>query len=136
MLRAKQIMTDNPVFVKKDTPIYEAVELLVQHNISGMPVVEGDMTLVGVISEKDVIKLFYRLKEDEEKTVADFMTQPPTHFDQEERLPYICDFLMKNIYRRVPITSEGKLVGIISAKDILETVLQSRRESLNIGSIS
>ena len=51
MLRAKQIMTDNPVFVKKDTPIYEAVELLVQHNISGMPVVEDDMTLVGVISE-------------------------------------------------------------------------------------
>ncbi len=45
MLRAKQIMTDNPVFVKKDTPIYEAVELLVQHNISGMPVVEDDMTL-------------------------------------------------------------------------------------------
>lgn len=136
MLRAKQIMTGNPIFVKKDTPIYEAVELLVQHNISGMPVVEDDMTLVGVISEKDVIKLFYNLKEDEEKTVADFMTQPATYFDQEERLPYICDFLAKNIYGRIPITSEGKLVGIISIKDILKTVLHSRRERLNIGSIS
>ena len=128
MLRAKHIMAVNIISVKKDTPIYEAVELLVKHNFSGMPVVDDDMNLVGVLSEKDLIILYYGLKDDENKTVADFMTQPPTHLDKEVNLLDVCDFLMKNIYRRIPITSNGKLVGIITVKDILQTILQSRRE--------
>ncbi len=128
MLKVKHIMTENIISVKKDTPIYEAVELLVKHNFSGMPVVDDDMNLVGVLSEKDLIILYYGLKDDENKTVADFMTRPPTYLDKEVNLLDVCDFLMKNIYRRIPITSNGKLVGIITVKDILQTVLQSRRE--------
>jgi CBS domain-containing protein len=51
MLKARDIMTENPVSVQKDTPIYEALELLAKHNISGIPVVREDMILVGVLSE-------------------------------------------------------------------------------------
>lgn len=128
MLRAKDIMTENIVSVRKDTPIYEAVGLMVKHGISGMPVVEDDMTLVGILSEKDVIILLYSKEDDENKTVNDFMTQPVVHFDEGESLLDISDFLMKNIFRRVPITSKEKLVGIISIKDILEYILEIRRE--------
>ena len=126
-------MTKNIISVKKDSPIYEVVELLVKHNFSGMPVVDDDTNLLGVLSEKDLIILYYGLKDDENKTVADFMTQPPTHLDQDVSLLDVCDFLMKNIYRRIPITSNRKLVGIITVKDILQTILQSRREKINIG---
>ncbi|MBL7143942.1 MAG: CBS domain-containing protein, partial [Phycisphaerae bacterium] len=52
-------MIKNVVSVKKDTPIFEAAKLLVEHNISGLPVVEDDMTLAGILSEKDVVDLFY-----------------------------------------------------------------------------
>ncbi len=76
-----------------------------KHGISGMPVVTDDMTLVGIVSEKDLIKLFYG-KEGENKRVRDFMTQPAVHFDVDESLLDVCDFLMKNIFRRVPITSK------------------------------
>ena len=51
MLKARDIMNTNVVSVKKDTPIFEAVKLLVENNISGLPVVEDDMTLVGILSE-------------------------------------------------------------------------------------
>ena len=124
MLKAKDIMTANTISVKEDMPIYEAVELLVKHNISGMPVVEDD--LVGVLSEKDVITLFYEEEGAAEKKVSDFMTQPPIYFDEGDNLRDVCDFLVKNIFRRVPITSGNKLVGIISIKDVLETVLKAR----------
>ncbi len=133
MLRAKDIMTENIISVRKDTPIYEAVELMVKHGISGMPVVEDDMTLVGILSEKDVIILVYGKEDDENKTVNDFMTQPAVHFDEDESLLDICDFLRKNIFRRVPITSKEKLVGIISIKDALEYILELRRESAGSG---
>ena len=132
MLKAKDIMTENTITVREDIPIYEAVELIVKYGISGMPVVKDDMSLVGIVSEKDLIKLFYE-KEAENKTVGDFMTQPAVHFDEDESLLDICDFLIKNIFRRVPITSRGKLVGIISIKDTLEYILELRREHAGTG---
>ena len=133
MLKAKDIMTEYTISVREKTPIYEAVELLVKHNISGLPVVEDDMTLVGVLSEKDVITLFYGEKGDEEKTVGDFMTQPAIYFDEDDGVWNVCDFLVKNIFRRVPITSKKKLVGIISIRDVLEYTLQQRHGSAGAG---
>jgi CBS domain-containing protein len=130
MLRARDIMNINVISVKKDTPIFEAVELLVGNNISGLPVVEDDMTLTGVLSEKDVVELFYDSEQAEDKMVNDYMTYPAVHFEENNALMNICDFLVKNIFRRVPVTSDGKLVGIISIQDILNTILQLRREQV------
>jgi CBS domain-containing protein len=102
----------------------EALKLFVEHDISGLPVVEDDMTVVGVLSEKDVIALFYEEKRKyPEKTVADYMTRPAIYFDAEDSVKDVCDFLVKNIFRRVPVTSGGKLVGIISVRDVLKTLL-------------
>ncbi len=128
MLRARDVMNTNVISVKKDTSIFEAVELLVNNNISGLPVVEDDMTLTGILSEKDVVDLFYEAERAEDKTVSDYMTYPAVCFEDNNALMNICDFLGKNIFRRVPVTSDGKLVGIISIQDILNTVLQLRRE--------
>ncbi len=128
MLKARDIMNTNVVSVKKDTPIFEAVKLLAEHNISGLPVVEDDMTLAGILSEKDVVDLFYESEKAENKTVNDYMTDPAVHFEENSALVNICDFLIKNIFRRVPVTSEGKLIGIISVKDVLNLVLHLRQE--------
>ena len=132
MLKAKDIMTKRVISVKTDTPIFEALKLIASYGISGLPVVEDDMTLVGIVSEKDVLSLFYN-NDDDEITVDDFMTQPPIFFDEEESLLDVCDFLRKNIFRRVPITSEGKLIGIISIRDVIEYILQSKCEKVAAG---
>ena len=133
MLKAKDMMTRDmmtrDVFsVRKDTPILDVLELIAKYGISGLPVVKDDMTLVGIVSEKDVLSLFYNYEDISEKTVNDFMTQPPLFFDEDESLLDVCDFLAKNVFRRVPITSEGKLVGIISIRDLVEHILQLIRE--------
>ncbi|MFB0554162.1 MAG: HPP family protein [Phycisphaerae bacterium] len=130
MLRARDIMNPDVITVKKDTPIFEAVKLLVENNISGLPVVEDDMTLMGVLSEKDVIELFYESERAEDKTVNDYMTYPAVHFEENNALLNVCDFLVKNIFRRVPVTSDGRLVGIISIQDILNAILRLRREKV------
>lgn len=126
MLKAEDVMTKGAISVKEDTPIYEALELFVKYDISGMPVVEEDMTLIGVLSEKDVIALFYEEGSAKDKKVSDYMTQPPIYFEEEDSLRDVCDFLVKNIFRRVPITSDNKLVGIISIRDMLEVILKKR----------
>ncbi len=130
MLRARDIMSRNVISVQKDAPILEAVKLLVDLNISGLPVVEDDMTLTGILSEKDVVELFYDSEQAESKTVEDYMTYPAVYFEDNNALLNICDFLAKNIFRRVPVTSDGKLVGIISIQDILNSALQLRQEKV------
>ena len=122
----RDIMTKDIITVGRHTPIYEAMELMANHDISGLPVVEEDMTLIGVLSEKDVIRLLGTEEGEQERTVNEFMTQPALFFDEDESLLDICDFLKKNVFRRVPITSNGKLVGIISIRDVIEFILRLR----------
>jgi len=133
MLKAKDIMVKDIIDVKKTTPIYDAIELLKKNNITDLPVTEYDGTLIGILSEKDVIGLlFYASGDEENKTVADFMTQPPIYFDEEESLLKVCDSLTIHPFRRVPITSQGRLIGLISRADILDCILYLRSENKNV----
>ena len=130
MLRAKDVMSKNVICIKKHDPILDAVKLLVDKNISGLPVVNDDMTLLGMLSEKDVIELFYEGNRAINKKVGDYMTYPAVCYEANDALLNVCDFLIKNIFRRVPITSDGKLVGIISIRDVLEAVLNHKHENV------
>ena len=130
MLKAKNIMTKDVITVRTDTSIFDAIELLVKNKITGMPVVKEDMTLVGILTEKDALRLFYSLEDDKHKTVEDFMTRPAVHYNENESLQAICDFMMINYFRRVPVTSKkGKVVGIISRPDVIKYIIRLSRKS-------
>ena len=127
MFQAKSIMKTNLLTVRKDTDIYEAIQIMVENNITGLPVINDDMTVAGIISEKDVLKLLYNL-EDKSGTVSEFMTKDAVTFDTEENLIEIAECLINHHFRRVPITSGGKLIGIISRKDIIGYILKLRHK--------
>ena len=129
MTKVKHIMTTDVVTVKMDTPISQATELLMSKNITGMPVVEEDMTLVGVITEKDVLNLFYSSGQATNRVVSDFMTTPAVNFDQNEDIQEVCQCLMDNYFRRVPVTSNGKVVGVISRRDVLDYMAHNPHNS-------
>ena len=124
MREAKDIMTRQVICIRKDTPILEAIKLMVQNNITGIPVVEDDMTLVGMLSEQDVLRLFHTYEDEKDRTVNDFMTQPVVHFEEDEPLLDVCYCLRDNSMRRVPVTSNGKVTGLISRSDILKCILE------------
>jgi len=127
MFEAKTIMKTHLIIVKRQTPIYEAIRTMVENNITGLPVVDDDMTLIGIITEKDVLSLLYNI-EDKPSKVEDFMTKGIVSFDQEDSLIDIAESFIKNHFRRVPIVAQGKLVGIVSRKDIIKYILKLRRE--------
>jgi CBS domain-containing protein len=129
MLKAKDIMTKQVICIRKDTPIFEAIKLMVINNITGIPVVEDDMTLVGILSEQDVLRLFHTYDDEKNRTVNDFMTQPAINFEEDELLLDICYCLRDNSIRRVPVTSKGKVVGVISRSDILQCILELSEKS-------
>ena len=132
---AKDIMTKSVVYVKPDTPLCKAMEMLVKYNISGIPVVEDDLTLVAIISEKDVLKAYADFELLTNKSVCDFMTQPVIFFEENESAMDVWRFLVNNDFRRVPVTSRGRLVGIISRRDIIKKMLkEAHPKTAGVGS--
>lgn len=124
MQETKDVMTKNVICIGKDTPIIEAIRLMAKYKVTGIPVVEDDMTLVGILSEQDVLRLFHTFEDEKDRTVNEFMTQPAIHFDESERLLDVCYCLRDNSIRRVPVTSNGKVVGVISRSDIIRCILK------------
>lgn len=123
MLLAKDIMTSHVICIHKDTPIVEAVDLMVTNSITGIPVVKDDSILAGILSEQDVLRMFHNYEDEKDKTVSDFMTQPAIHFEEDEYVEDICSCMIQNSIRRVPITASGRVVGVISRSDILRQIL-------------
>lgn len=115
------------ITVKRKTGIYEAIKILLDNNITGLPVVNDDDTIAGVLSEKDVLKLLYNI-EDKPGKAEDFMTEQAVSFEQEDSIIDITECLIENPFRRVPITANGKLAGIISRKNIISYILKLRHK--------
>jgi CBS domain-containing protein len=124
MITAREIMTMDVVTVREDTPIREAVELLLRHNISGLPVVRNSTTLVGILTEKDVLRLIDNPHHLEDKTVSDFMTTAVISFELDTSVQTMCACLRGPSIRRLPVTQNDELVGIVSRRDIIQTIMR------------
>ena len=120
--KAKDIMSRNLITVKKNTSVFEAIQTLVEHQITGLPVVESGWVLEGIVTEKDFLRLINEATADE-KTVAQVMTTQVISFQEEDSVEDICTSLIKNNFRRVPILKGNKLVGIISRRDVIKFIL-------------
>ncbi len=131
MLKAKDIMTTDVLAVTRDTDIYQAIRVMVENNVTGLPVVEHDRTLVGIVTEKDVLRLLYE-NEDRPGRVDDFMTEAVVAFDEEVEIGVVATGLAANPFRRVPILRDGKLVGIISRKDVIKQVREQWVSTSNL----
>jgi CBS domain-containing protein len=119
---AKKVTT-----VRKDTPVLEAARILVDQKITGMPVVDAENNLVGILSEFDVLRLLVEEGACKDLTVEAFMSRNVMSFDDSASAVDICDFFLNNVgKRRVPITHDGKLVGLVSRADILKLIVKIR----------
>ncbi len=126
MFSAKSIMCEEIISVKKDTHIYDAMRLLLEKKVSGLPVVDKNRNLEGVISEKDMLNLLMEKNVLDKETVEDYMSEAVISFAPEDSAIDICELFMKRPIRRVPIVEKGKLVGIVSRRDIIALILKVR----------
>jgi len=128
MIKAHAIMRTKVLSVTKDTDIYEAIRLLSAHNVTGLPVVDRDHLLVGIVTEKDVLTLLYNI-EDKPGRVEDYMTPNVIAFERDDDLTAIAESLRAHHFRRVPILEKGRLVGIVSRKDIIRHIRDQHVEA-------
>lgn len=123
-------MTRSVICTREDMPIYEAIRLLSNRNLTALPVVDADLRLVGLVAEKDVLRILYEKEDRLERTVGDYMTRKIISFDVNANLIDICDCLMEHPFRRVPITEHGRLVGIASTSDVIRAILKLKHQEV------
>ena len=128
MFKIRDMMTKAVVSTRPEMPIYEAIRLLAGRNITGLPVVDAELNLVGVLTEKDVLKMLYDTEDSPDQTVADFMSRYVVTFDAADSIIDLCDCLIDNPFRRVPVTEDGKLVGVASRSDVIRAILRLKRQ--------
>lgn len=123
MLKAKDIMSTNITTIYPDATIYDAVNLLYNKRVSGLPVVDSDGKLVGIISENDILNLVFSGSARSTK-VSDVMTKNVVTFSPDSEVDKISLTISEKKYRRVIITdADNKVVGIVSRHDIIRIIL-------------
>lgn len=120
------VMTIDPVVVRVDATIDEAVALLRAYSISGLPVVDGRGDLVGVISQTDVVALTEpsvgRLirRQGIGVRVGDVMTSPAVTVPMTARLAEAARVMVdSHVHRLVALDDEGAPVGVLSSTDFV-----------------
>ena len=122
-VKAADIMTTNVITVKKDMLLTNAIALLLRWHISALPVVDDDGKMVGIVSEIDLVNLTFDGNA-ADTTIEEIMVTDIVSFSPNTELADLVQTFSKRHLRRVPIIDEGKVVGIVSRRDILREVLR------------
>jgi CBS domain-containing protein len=128
MLTAGAIMTPKLTTVHPTASIEEAIELLLQEQISGLPVVDEGERLVGVITEFALLAVAYD-KRVKNHTVRQHMTRELITVDVEDPISRVADLCIVHRVRRVPVLQDGRLVGVIARRDVLRALVESPVET-------
>ena len=149
-MRAHQIMTRSVVTVTPETTIVDAANLMLQRHVSGLPVVDANGKLVGIVSEGDFIRRseigtgrkrgrWLRFIVGPGKSASDFvhehgrkvsevMTKSPLTIAGDTELADIVEMMERNNVKRLPVVEGDKVVGIVSRANLLQAVASLARE--------
>jgi len=123
MLKARDVMTREVVTTSPGVTLTEAIKVLIEKKISGMPVVNNSGEMIGIISEKDILNFAFDGNLQNTK-VEEVMTKNVISFPPDADINSIILAIASHHFRRVPIVEAGKVVGIISRRDIIRVALQ------------
>jgi len=135
-MRAYEIMTPQVITVTPETSVPDAARLMLRHHISGLPVVDANGRLVGIVSEGDFLRRVETVTQHERnrwlsylagvdrtaiefvreagRRVGDIMTADPFTATEDMRLDEVARIMESRSVKRLPVLRKGQLVGIIT----------------------
>jgi CBS domain-containing protein len=142
----REIMDPDPVTVRPETPVEQVVATLRQHELPGLPVVDGEGRVVGMVTEADLvlpdddgdlhiphyINLFggtifleplsrfeQRLRKAFASNAADMMTSDPDTVSPDTTVQEAARIIHESGHNRLPVVEDGRLVGVVTRLDVL-----------------
>jgi CBS domain-containing protein len=136
-MKAADVMTTGAATIRPDASLAEAARIMLDHRISGLPVVDADGTLVGIVTERDFLRgdggqrqrwIDVLLREPSaqitsdalhSRRVEDVMSIDPVFVDVEAPAEDIVELMERYGVKRIPVVADGKVVGIVSRANLL-----------------
>ncbi|MBE6124422.1 MAG: CBS domain-containing protein [Erysipelotrichaceae bacterium] len=122
MIKAKDIMTKNVIYVSPRATIFEAAKVMKDNDVGFLPIIENN-NLVGVITDRDIViktlanNMIFSTVNNCATTSPIYMVKETTHIED------ICTLMSDKQIRRVPVLDDrGNITGIISLKDIMKKI--------------
>jgi len=128
-------MQTNVVSIPADATVKQAIQTLLDHRISGAPVVDENRNLVGIVSEFPLLEAVYdpTLKA---APVRRFMTEDVLTVTEDTLVSDVANIFIMHRVRRVPVLADGQLVGLISRRDLLRYVMNAGEELEGLASVT
>lgn len=137
-LKVREIMTESPRSTRADTLLRDAARDLVRSGIGALPVIEADGLLVGMLSERELMRHMLSLAsingsvprpqsglERQRRTVRDVMTRQVLCVSPDQPLAEVASLMTNKDVDRVPVVEEGRLVGFLTRGDIVRKLIGS-----------
>jgi CBS domain-containing protein len=150
IMRVKEVMTPNVVCIGADEPVLKAARLMLQNRISGLPVIDKDGELVGIVTEGDFLRrselgtqrqrpkwlefivgpgrLAQEYTQSSGRKVEEIMTPDPRTIGEDETLEAVVDTMERHHVKRLPVTRGGRVVGIISRANLMHALASLTRD--------
>jgi CBS domain-containing protein len=130
-MNARDVMSSPVISLRPDTPAHAAAELLVSHGFAAAPVVTAEGKMVGIATEADLLRGrimpgALAIDQRSEPTTEMVMTGRPYTCGPDDDLADVVAAMLDHAVRSVPVIDDGRLVGIVSRRDVLRCV--ARRE--------
>lgn len=146
-MEARHVMTSPTITIGPDAPVRDAIKTMLLAHVSGLPVVDAEGQLVGLLSEGDLLRRAeihtekHRPKwldfllgpgrsaqdyvKSHSRRVADMMTAEPIAVDEATPLEEVVALMEKRRIKRVPVLRANRLVGIVTRSDLLRAFLNA-----------
>jgi len=150
-MQVRDVMTANVISVKSDESILRAARLMLQNRISGLPVVDANGALVGVVTEGDFLRrgelgtsrrrpkwieflvgpgrLASEYVQQSGRKVAEVMTPNPLTVAEDDSLETVVQLMERRRIKRLPVMRGGRMVGIISRANLMHALASIARET-------
>ncbi len=152
-MKAADVMTRDVLAIRPDTAVFDALRLMLEHRISGLPVVDAAGAVIGIISEGDFLRraelatgrqrarwmnwlvspgrLADEYVAEHGRSVAEVMTPLVVTVDESAPLAEVVELMERRRIKRVPVTRGGKLTGIVTRTDLLRELVRMAPAAAN-----
>lgn len=137
-LTVRDVMTDHPMTIRAEAPLQEAARMLVRIGVGALPVVDDDDRVLGMVSEREVIRHLLTVQAFTgpdvrtvgpptagKKSVRDVMTRQVLCVAPGQPLAEVASLMSNKDVERVPVVRDGKLVGFLTRGDIVRKLIGS-----------
>jgi CBS domain-containing protein len=150
-MQVKEVMTRNVISIEASAPVLKAARLMLQNHISGLPVVNKDGKLIGIVTEGDFLRrgelgtqrrhprwLEFilgpgRLADEyvhaSGRKVEEVMTSDPYTVTEDDSLEHLVELMQRRRVKRLPVMHEGRMVGIVSRANLMHALTSLAREA-------